>query len=647
MPHRSSQPFLPSGGFRVGCNYWASHAGTHTWSDWRPEIVSADFSQLADARLTLLRIFPLWPDFQPLQRLATGNGDLLEYRLGEEPLPDTPAGQAGVDAVMLERLRALADLAHARGLQLIVGLVTGWMSGRLFTPPAFANVNVITDPEAIKWQVRLVRCIVDSLRNHPAIVAWDLGNECNCMGRASAAEAWTWTHAIATAIRAADPSRPVISGMHSLQASAHKPWAIRDQAELTDFLTTHPYPLWTPHCDLDAPNTLRPQLHATTESRLYADLGGKPCFAEEMGSMGPFIVSDALTPQFLRPSLFSLWAQDCRAMLWWCAYDQEHLAHAPYDWIPVERELGLIRNSREEKPAVATVREFSALIDRLPFASLPPRQIDAICILTEDQDQWAVAQNAFALAKLAGADLAFQMGDAPLRDAPAYLLPSIAGTKFLSRRRWLELLSRVEAGATLYLSLDTAVLAGLEPWAGVEVQTRSQRTGPDEMIFSDDQQRLPVTGTFNLALRATRAEVLASTADGNPVFTRCALGCGQVFLLTNPLERALADTPGAYSPKSPHAESWRIYARIFASVPSDRAWIKTHALLSITEHPLDGNQRVLVLINHNTAAVTEPVRLKSGWNLKSVLHGPALGKNGVHIPACDGAILLLTRTISA
>jgi hypothetical protein len=35
---------------------------------------------------------------------------------------------------MLDRFRTLADLADAQGLTLIIGLITGWMSGRLFVP---------------------------------------------------------------------------------------------------------------------------------------------------------------------------------------------------------------------------------------------------------------------------------------------------------------------------------------------------------------------------------------------------------------------------------------------------------------------------------------------------------------------------------
>ncbi len=57
------------GRFVVGCNYWASHAGTFMWRNWQAEVVEADFRQFAAAGLQVLRVFPLWPDFQPLTLL--------------------------------------------------------------------------------------------------------------------------------------------------------------------------------------------------------------------------------------------------------------------------------------------------------------------------------------------------------------------------------------------------------------------------------------------------------------------------------------------------------------------------------------------------------------------------------------------------
>ena len=61
-----SESIFKHGEFFIGCNYWASHAGTNMWRDWDEKEVEADFKRYTDNGLRLLRIFPLWPDFQPM-----------------------------------------------------------------------------------------------------------------------------------------------------------------------------------------------------------------------------------------------------------------------------------------------------------------------------------------------------------------------------------------------------------------------------------------------------------------------------------------------------------------------------------------------------------------------------------------------------
>ena len=111
-----------SGKFVVGCNYWASHAGTAMWSDWRADVVEADLRQLSAAGIQVMRVFPLWPDFQPLTLLRDGGGIPVEFRLGEEPLPFDEAGQAGVSPQAVAHFTEFANLAQKYNIKLIVGL---------------------------------------------------------------------------------------------------------------------------------------------------------------------------------------------------------------------------------------------------------------------------------------------------------------------------------------------------------------------------------------------------------------------------------------------------------------------------------------------------------------------------------------------
>jgi endo-1,4-beta-mannosidase len=110
--------------FFSGCNYWASNAGTFMWRNWSPEAVERDFKQLSAHGVTVLRVFPLWPDFQILNEHSEFAQTFTEFRMGEAPLPDTETGRAAVDPVMLERFHELCRLAEKYDIKLIVGLIT-------------------------------------------------------------------------------------------------------------------------------------------------------------------------------------------------------------------------------------------------------------------------------------------------------------------------------------------------------------------------------------------------------------------------------------------------------------------------------------------------------------------------------------------
>ena len=631
----NSSPLTASGSFIVGCNYWASHAGTDMWREWRPDIVEKDMQQLSVAGLQVLRVFPLWPDFQPITQLKGGAGRPVEIRFGEQVLPDTEAGKAGVSSEMIERFQYFADRAEENGLKLVVGLITGWMSGRLFVPPALEGRNVLTDPLAIQWETRLVRYFVKRFKHHQAIAAWDLGNECNCMADMPSREAaWAWTSAITNAIRVEDTARPVVSGMHSLKPARAADWTMQDQGELTDLLTTHPYPYFTPHCDQDPVNTIRTILHSTAESRFYADIGGKPCIAEEIGTLGPMIASDAVAADFARSALFSLWAHDCHGLMWWCAYDQIQLEHAPYDWASFERELGLVRSDRTEKPVLGEIGEFGNWLKTLPFERLPERVLDAVCILTEEQDAWGAAYASFVLAKQVGFDLKFQYADQPLQPARLYLLPSVGKGGAMSRRTWFELLRRVEEdGAVLYLSHDDCLLSPFNLPFGLEVQTREKRTAPADFILTTPAGGLHFTCTspFKLNLRVTGAEVLGSEPDGNPVFTCASHGKGKIYFSSVPVERYLSETAGAFTGAQAQP-FWWFYQAIAAGLASDRIVTKDNVQVGVTEHPLQPDQRVVVVINYSPTAQETVIELASGWKISAVYYGEAPAGSTGRIP---------------
>jgi hypothetical protein len=435
-------------------------------------------------------------------------------------------------------------------------------------------------------------------------------------------EAWLWTSSIANSIKSADSSRPLISGMHSLIPAGK--WTMQDQGELTDILTTHPYPYWTPYADFDPINTIRPIVHATAESLFYSGIGGKPCFAEEMGTMGPMVCSEEVAAAFARTSMLTQWSHGLPGLLWWCANDQTKLEHAPYDWVACESELGLLTEDGRVKPALLEMARVKQLIAELPIASLPSRIVDAVCIINTEQDHWGTALGSFILAKQAGLDIEYQFEDQPLKDAPLYLLPSLTGVSGIPKRRWEQLIKKVHEGAALYISMDGANMLNFTELTGLKVLNRMRRGRPAEITLhdADEPVNLSIPAAFRLELEAVHGEVLATEADGNIVFSKAAYGKGVIYFLSLPIELAMAQQQEtSYQPQE--LPYWKIYQTVKASVSSSKVAAVENPNIGITEHPIDPDSKILVLINYSPEQQQGKLSLSGSWKIDSVWYGDA------------------------
>ncbi len=522
--------------FGIGCNYWASNAGAYMWRRWDGECVESDLDALKGVGIQTLRVFPLWPDFQPITRLSRVMGWHNGYLQADGPFQN----EAGVDQVMMERFRFLCDAAEKRGMKLIVGLVTGWMSGRMFAPPAFESVNVITDADAIEWEVRFVRHFVREMKDHPAICAWDLGNECNCMGSKdekthvsiSRAEAWSWMNQISSAIRLEDNSRPVVSGMHSCPSDMLCPWSLRDQGELMDILTTHPYPLFTPHCCKEPFDSFRNVLHPVAESLYYSGVSGKPCFPEEVGSLGPNTTSEEKTARTLRLGALASRAHGLKGYLWWCAFDQGELDFPPYSLIAVERELGLCGSERTLKSTAVAMRNLSEEIAVLN--DLPPRRIDAVCLVSEREDAWPQSFGAFLLSVQAGISISFASAERELPEAKAYILPSATYT----RAAWKRICEKVHAGTSLIMTKGRKnAYSELEAVTGCRIESSCDQVRAFSVNVEGSARQVSLSCEADVVVSAIRAKVLIADERGFPFLTVAEYGSGKVAFVNCDLEK--------------------------------------------------------------------------------------------------------------
>ena len=602
----ATRDIFTDGEFFVGCNYWAKNAGMYMWSQWRPDIAERELAALARYGTRVMRVFPLWSDFQPLTGDCRAGGSYRSYRFRDnQPLPN----EAGVDEEMMRRFRLFCDMAQKNDIKLIVGIVTGWMSGRQFVPPVFEERNVLSDPEAIMWQTRFVKHFVTAMKDHPAIAAWDYGNECNCMGARGTAMFYNWMDHIAMAIRSCDITRPIVSGMHGLSTKEDANAPIRLNGEISDILCTHPYQFYVPGCGKEAFNTMRTELHPTAESLLYRDLGGKPCFVEEIGNLGTSCVSDERTAAGMRCTLFSAWANDLKGCLWWCNSDQEVLDFPPYTLTPNERELGMLRQDLTPKPVMLEMEAFQKFRAALPFRKLPKAKTDAVIVVPEKDAGWIPGFGAYLLARQAGFNPRFAGAEHELPEAAFYVVCSSERDEsytYPAQRRFFD---KAKAGATvLVLYVGDSRFSLLREQAGVKIdycslspceKTFALAAYPDRPLYAWDKA--------TCRLLPAKAEVLGKTAAGEPVFTKFAYGKGTVLLCNAPIDRLAVGRTDALTGKwvQPYYLVLREAAKVaglrHAVEKGDCPWV------GITEHPADDGSTIVMAINFEPRALECPV----------------------------------------
>ena len=609
--------------FFVGCNYWASHAGVYMWRDWRPQQIEKDLDRMASCGMTVLRVFPLWPDFQPLTADFGGGQAFHGYSQNGGPLMN----EAGVDDEMMRRFRFLCDAAEKRKIRLIVGLITGWMSGRTFVPTALERKKALSDPESIMWQVRFVRHFVRTMKDHPAIAAWDLGNECNCLAGDGEASLWTWMHQISSEIRVSDPTRPVVSGMHSCTTKAGAYTNLRHQGELTDVLTTHPYPLWTPYCNSEAFDTIRNGTHAVCETTLYSDLSGRTAFAEEAGSMGPQIVSEDRAASTMRMHLFSCWAAGQPGYLWWCGFDQNKLDLAPYTWTAIERELGLFKTDGSPKPTALAMRDFAAFLKTLPVKRLPPRRVDAVVVASETTGCWKQMHGAWLLSRKAGFDIRYAWAESQLPEARFYILPSTSDKyNAYSRGAFWRAMEKARNGATVLLTLGNgSILSDLEEVAGIRTETHFQKSVVRQV--KTPKGDFSIADTYERDFKAVGCKVLAQDESGRPVMTSHSYGKGKVLFFNGALETDAQLT--GFPAYALAADEAGIVRRVTCPVPT----------VGLTEHPGEDGTMWVVAINYDNTPVESPISF-AGELVR--IYGRAKIENGVlNLGANDGCVFLI------
>ncbi|MEU6949359.1 glycosyl hydrolase [Streptomyces sp. NPDC046316] len=355
-PPQPDAPRLPPDAPRFGVNYTPSQGWFHHWLDFDLDAVRADLDSIAALGLDHVRVFPLWPVFQP-------NRTLIRPRA-------------------VAQLAAMVDAAAERSLDVAVDGLQGHLSSFDFRPSwtlTWHRRNLFTDPEVLDGQAAYLRTLASTLADRPNFLGMTLGNEINQFSgdphpdpdRITPGEAESWLRRMLAECERAAPGR-----LH-LHAEYDAAWYLDDHpftpaqaARLGGVTAVHSW-VFNGTAQRYGPESVASGQHAAyliELSKAWAEDPGRPVWLQEVGAPAPHI-APGRAADFTRTTVAA--ALDCPdlwGITWWCSHDVDR---ALADFPELEYSLGLLTNDREVKPAGRALADAVAEFRRRPSRPQP------------------------------------------------------------------------------------------------------------------------------------------------------------------------------------------------------------------------------------------------------------------------------------
>ncbi|MGW7203410.1 glycoside hydrolase 5 family protein [Streptomyces sp. NPDC054837] len=319
---------------RFGVNYTPSEGWFHHWLDFDLDSVRADLDSIAALGLDHIRVFPLWPYFQP-------NRTLIRER-------------AVADLVRL------ADAAAERGLDVNVDGLQGHLSSFDFLPAwtrTWHRRNLFTDPEVVEGQAAYLRTLAAALAGRPNFIGMTLGNEVNQFSagphpdpdRATSDEIDAWLARLLAACEEGAPGR-----LH-LHAEYDATWYQDDQpftpaqaARLGAVTAVHSW-VFNGTAQRHGRTSVPTEHHAAylvELSKAWADDPHRPVWLQEVGAPAPLIPPEHAAAFTEATVANALDCPDLWGITWWCSHD---VSRDLADFPALEYGLGVLTNDRRPK----------------------------------------------------------------------------------------------------------------------------------------------------------------------------------------------------------------------------------------------------------------------------------------------------------
>ncbi|MET8690086.1 glycosyl hydrolase [Streptomyces sp. NPDC004732] len=330
----------PSARPRFGANYTPGQGWFHHWLDFDLDAVRADLDAIASLGLDHIRVFPIWPYFQP-------NRTLIRPRA-------------------VDQLVQLADAAAERGLDVNVDGLQGHLSSFDFLPAwtqTWHRRNIFTDPDVVSGQADYLRTLAAALADRPNFIGMTIGNEINQFSagphpdpdRITQEQAESW---LRTVLAACEEGAPGKLHLHAEYDAAwyqdDQPFTPAQAARLGAVTAVHSW-VFNGTAQRHGRTGVATRTHAAYMielSKAWAVDPHRPVWLQEVGAPAPLIPAEhaaAFTEDTVESALD---CQDVWGVTWWCSHD---VSRDLADFPELEYSLGLLTNDGKVKPAGAAI----------------------------------------------------------------------------------------------------------------------------------------------------------------------------------------------------------------------------------------------------------------------------------------------------
>jgi hypothetical protein len=306
---------------RFGANYTPSKDWFFGWYNLDLDAASRDFDQIAALGLDHIRLFTLWPYFQPNRSL--------------------------INQSALDQLAELVRRAKASGLDTNVDVLQGHLSGMEFMPVWLSTRHrrsIYGDPDVVAAEEELLTAVAGRLHAEPGFLGITLGNEMNLLVSeypTTPGEVDAWLPRLLAACRRGAPDKTHLHSTYdAVFYQPDHPFIPAQVGAYGDIATVHSW-VFNGTVQRYGSNSAQVQRHAEYLVELAtAQLSDpdRPVWLQEVGAPQPLIEPNDLE-NFVHQTVSN--AVDCLA-LWGVTWWSSHAVSRQFaDFKDLEHTLGL------------------------------------------------------------------------------------------------------------------------------------------------------------------------------------------------------------------------------------------------------------------------------------------------------------------